>query len=288
MAMQKALQNVIRTENEWSVSEVNSLLRVLADKKRKMEIDDKEVEMDVLTDFLHKAKQQKEEELSKLKGEIAFLNEDLERVDEMKSELMGSRDHAEDAILEQPPLKKIALASDAETVPDLNSGTRNSDLSKKEGESLKQPSPDKPLPRTTLTESVAAKKRRVYTHFDDLENCYFDLRQKSQFCSDQNHSALNSFSECLSRITRFSKFNPLASLKYGDMFNSSSIVSSIEFDRDDEYFATAGVTKKIKVFEYNTVVHDPVDIHYPIKEMACHSKISCLSWKHVYQVSDSQ
>jgi hypothetical protein len=28
---------------------------------------------------------------------------------------------------------------------------------------------------------------------------------------------------------------------------------SIEFDRDDELFATAGVSKRIKVFEFSTV-----------------------------------
>lgn len=49
--------------------------------------------------------------------------------------------------------------------------------------------------------------------------------------------------------------------------------SSIEFDRDCDYFAIAGVTKKIKVFEYGTVIQDAVDIHYPVNEMTCNSKI---------------
>ncbi|KAH3794024.1 hypothetical protein DPMN_147553 [Dreissena polymorpha] len=48
---------------------------------------------------------------------------------------------------------------------------------------------------------------------------------------------------------------------------------SIEFDRDCDFFAIAGVTKKIKVFEYGTVIKDVVDIHYPIGEMTCSSKI---------------
>ncbi len=30
---------------------------------------------------------------------------------------------------------------------------------------------------------------------------------------------------------------------------------SIEFDRDDELFATAGVSRRIKVFEFATVYH---------------------------------
>lgn len=48
---------------------------------------------------------------------------------------------------------------------------------------------------------------------------------------------------------------------------------SIEFDKDNDFFAIAGVTKKIKVFEYGTVIMDAVDIHYPVHEMACNSKI---------------
>ena len=48
---------------------------------------------------------------------------------------------------------------------------------------------------------------------------------------------------------------------------------SIEFDRDCDYFAIAGVTKKIKVFEYGMVIQDAVDIHYPVNEMTCNSKI---------------
>lgn len=51
------------------------------------------------------------------------------------------------------------------------------------------------------------------------------------------------------------------------------LCSSIEFDRDCDYFAIAGVTKKIKVFEYGTVIQDAVDIHYPVNEMTCNSKI---------------
>ena len=42
---------------------------------------------------------------------------------------------------------------------------------------------------------------------------------------------------------------------------------------DDEHFATAGVTKKIKVFNFANVVQDPVDVHFPMREMQCRSKI---------------
>nr|DAD20367.1 TPA_asm: hypothetical protein HUJ06_021830 [Nelumbo nucifera] len=53
---------------------------------------------------------------------------------------------------------------------------------------------------------------------------------------------------------------------------------SIEFDRDDELFATAGVSRRIKVFEFSSVVNEPTDVHCPIVEMSTRSKLSCLSW----------
>lgn len=57
------------------------------------------------------------------------------------------------------------------------------------------------------------------------------------------------------------------------VFDRIFLCFSIEFDRDCDYFAIAGVTKKIKVFEYGTVIQDAVDIHYPVNEMTCNSKI---------------
>ena len=68
-----------------------------------------------------------------------------------------------------------------------------------------------------------------------------------------------------------------------DMFNNSSIVSSIEFDKNQEFFAIAGVTKKIKIYDYNVVLKDMVDIHYPTTEMVCSSKISCISWSSFHK-----
>ena len=67
------------------------------------------------------------------------------------------------------------------------------------------------------------------------------------------------------------------------MFNNSSIVSSIEFDKDQEFFAIAGVTKRIKIYDYNVVLKDMVDIHYPTTEMVCSSKISCISWSSFHK-----
>lgn len=53
---------------------------------------------------------------------------------------------------------------------------------------------------------------------------------------------------------------------------------SIEFDRDDDLFATAGVSRRIKVFDFSAVVNEPTDAHCPVVEMTTRSKLSCLSW----------
>ncbi|KAB0377020.1 hypothetical protein FD755_011464 [Muntiacus reevesi] len=93
--------------------------------------------------------------------------------------------------------------------------------------------------------TLASRRKRLTAHFEDLEQCYFSTR--------------------MSRISVCTLF------------------LSIEFDRDCDYFAIAGVTKKIKVYEYGTVIQDAVDIHYPENEMTCNSKISCISWSSYHK-----
>ena len=59
--------------------------------------------------------------------------------------------------------------------------------------------------------------------------------------------SLDKFCDGLDKFTQFRTFKELATLTYGDPSSNCCIVSSIEFDRDGEFFAVAGVTKKIKV-----------------------------------------
>jgi hypothetical protein len=71
----------------------------------------------------------------------------------------------------------------------------------------------------------------------------------------------------------------LAQLPRASARQSSSILSSIEFDRDGQLFATAGVSKRVSIYEYSAVINNPmVDVHRPSQEIVTRSKISCLSW----------
>lgn len=149
------------------------------------------------------------------------------------------------------------------------------------------------LDDTTL-DCMNRRKNKMLVHFDVLESCYFNTRAKSLILSsseDDTNDGLEDFTRSLNQFTSYSGLRPLAHLCYtSDLFSGSSIVSSIEFDKDNEFFAIAGVTKKIKLFEYASVVRDSLDMHYPVIEMECNSKISCVSWssylKHIMASSD--
>ncbi|KAG6557459.1 hypothetical protein Mapa_000732 [Marchantia paleacea] len=140
---------------------------------------------------------------------------------------------------------------------------------------------------------MMAKKRRVAQQFEDLQECYLQKRRRKvafqrqkmlkdsslkadDLCMDR--SGLEDFQSVLTAFTRYSKLRVIAELRHGDLFHSSNIVSSIEFDRDDEFFATAGVSRRIKVFEFASVVNELADVHCPVVEMTTRSKLSCLSW----------
>ncbi|CAG8435933.1 6898_t:CDS:10 [Diversispora eburnea] len=132
-------------------------------------------------------------------------------------------------------------------------------------------------------------RKRKHTEVDDLTEDIVTLLDRIEVPHEPNlqnkkQRGLSRFSTTLKTFTRYSNFRLVNTLRYGDIFNTSSIVSTIEFDRDNEYFATAGVTKKIKIFEYGNIERnkygDAFGRHLSSNEMACRSKISCLSWNN--------
>lgn len=132
----------------------------------------------------------------------------------------------------------------------------------------------------------------MYNYFDDLASCYFSTKAKDLIFGKDDKTkgppqadlALNQFRESLIKFSTYSSLRLLTTLNYSnDLFNNSTIVSSIEFDKDSEFFAIAGVTKRIKVFDYGNVMKDTVNMHYPCIEMSSRSKISCISWHNYHK-----
>ncbi|XP_057797389.1 protein SPA1-RELATED 4 isoform X2 [Salvia miltiorrhiza] len=170
--------------------------------------------------------------------------------------------------------------------------------------------------KSEIPGSFLSKSSRLMKNFRKLESAYFltrrrsvktasrSLARQSQVSSDgrggsniaterssiSNPSSrernieqkpngwINTFLEGLCKYLSFSKLKVKADLKQGDLLNSSNLVCSLSFDRDGEFFASAGVNKKIKVFEYNSILNEDRDIHYPVVEMASRSKLSSICW----------
>ena len=80
-----------------------------------------------------------------------------------------------------------------------------------------------------------------------MSYCLFIVDQHNPSTQDTCSSS-SLFCDTLTDVTKYSSFQELSTLYYGDgPIGSSSIVSSIEFDKDGEFFAVGGVTKRIKV-----------------------------------------
>lgn len=251
----------IISEDNLDLPNVNNLLEILQNKKQKLEADNQLSQHLILKDFLQHVRQKKQEQLDQLQKELSLIDEDLSKVEVLISETKRRYTSFSDHLVPNG----FDMPTDSGSQDGFN-GSKNA---------------AKPFFNAT----TATRRKKVHQHYEDLEQCYFSIRQKRLFEFEDKNDGLDEFTESLSKFTRFSSFRPLATLCYAsDMYNgSSNIVSSIEFDRDCDYFAIAGVTRKIKIYEYDTVIKDAVDIHYPVNEMVCNSKISCVTWSSYHK-----
>ncbi|XP_035655922.1 E3 ubiquitin-protein ligase COP1-like isoform X2 [Oncorhynchus keta] len=270
----QVFQDVLGTDQEnLDLANVNLMLGLLVQKKKQLEAESQAAQRQILMEFLKEARRNKREQLEQLQKELNFLEEDIKRVEEMSGlySPVSDMDRNLDSTVpnfEAPSPAPSSLIDSTEYVsqPPGFGGTSQGKR------------------QTWYNSTLASRRKRLTAHFEDLEQCYFSDRMTRITDDTRNVNQLDDFMECLSKFTRFNSVRPLATLSYAsDLYNGSSIVSSIEFDRDGDYFAIAGVTKKIKVFEYGTVIQDAVDIHYPVNEMTCNSKISCISWSSYHK-----
>ncbi|KAM7280114.1 hypothetical protein ACFE04_007248 [Oxalis oulophora] len=154
------------------------------------------------------------------------------------------------------------------------------------------------LPNKTLCD---AWDNKLLKNIVQLENAYFSTRSmiqptevdsttradKDLFRDSDSwrHSTkpddpLGAFFGGLCKYARYNKFEVRGLLRTSDLNNSANVICSLSFDRDEDFFASAGVSKKIKIFEFNALLNDSVDIHYPVTEMSNKSMLSCVSWNN--------
>ncbi|KAM3283421.1 E3 ubiquitin-protein ligase COP1 isoform X1 [Capsicum chacoense] len=307
------LRQEIQQGCEVSVKELDSLLTLLIDKKRKMEQEESETNLQILLEFLQCLKKQKIDELNEIQNDLQYIKEDIYSVEKRRIELyrtqgryqakMRSLVDDSSAMTVRPPLREKGCGA-------IVYSSVNSQEQGRAGTSQPRNNTDARAPRNSQTvqwkddsnsgsdsqdpkqpAKALARKRRVHAQFNELQDCYLQKRRywarESQkqgervanIMNKEGYSAgLEDFQSVLSTFTRYSRLRVVAELRHSDLFHSANIVSSIEFDRDDELFATAGVSRRIKVFEFSSVVNEPADVQCPVVEMSTRSKLSCLSW----------
>ncbi|GMP73326.1 hypothetical protein CsSME_00031111 [Camellia sinensis var. sinensis] len=296
-----------------SVKELDSLLTLLEEKKRKIEQEEAETNVQILLDFLHCLRKQKLEELNEIQTDLQYIKEDINAVERHRIDLYRAKERYSvklRMLLDDPSATKAwpslmdrrrcGILSSIPPSPQglcwMNEG--NSQNRKVDGKALvssqmvqRKDSYSGSDSHVTQSGLAVARKRRVHAQFNDLQECYLQRRrhwvrqsykQEERDTNAMNregyHAGLEDFQSVLSTFTRYSRLRVVAELRHGDLFHSANIVSSIEFDRDDELFATAGVSRRIKVFEFSSLVNESVDVQFPVVEMSTRSKLSCLSW----------
>ncbi|KAK1378343.1 E3 ubiquitin-protein ligase COP1 [Heracleum sosnowskyi] len=306
------LRQALQQGCEVSVKELDILLSMLAEKKRKMEQEEAETNLQIMHDFLQCLKKQKLEELNGIQAELRYIKEDINVVERQRIELYRAQERyavkpkmlTEDTstkkawpslvdkhgsgIMSSPNVQgqcRMASGSLQDRRADAKALRSSQMLQRKDACSGSD------SPHNTQSGVSAARKRRIHAQFNELQECYLQKRRQrdrqahkqeerdTTAVSREGFSAgLEDFQSVLSSFTRYSRLRVIAELRHGDLFHAANIVSSIEFDRDDELFATAGVSRRIKVFEFNSVVNESADVQCPVVEMSTRSKLSCLSW----------
>ncbi|XP_038651120.1 E3 ubiquitin-protein ligase COP1 isoform X1 [Scyliorhinus canicula] len=276
----QAIQDVLITDQDsLDLPNVNLMLELIIQKKQQLEAESQAAQLQILMEFLQEAKRNKKEQLDQLQKELKVLEEDIKRVE---------------GLIFNETTGMYSPVSESTHVPNLDSTVPQFEAPSPSHSSIIDSTEYSQPPgfggssqgkrQTWYNNTLASRRKRLTAHFEDLEQCYFSTRLSRLSDETRSVNQLEEFQECLSKFTRYSSVRPLATLSYAnDLYNGSSIVSSIEFDRDCDFFAIAGVTKRIKVFEYGTVIQDAVDIHYPVNEMTCNSKISCISWSSYHK-----
>ncbi|KAJ8428030.1 hypothetical protein Cgig2_027636 [Carnegiea gigantea] len=286
-------QALNRQDCEISVKELDSLLCLLAEKKRKMEQEEAETNLKILLEFLVCLRKKKMEMLNEIQKDLQYIKEDINAVQKRKLDLLNVnnrymlRSTAANDVARRGMWRAVARPDDFSTPEPVTSG------SPLEGEGNVNP----PVHCQTLSENdvnaksesqhlvysekFMARKRQIQEQFNDLQECYLqkrrhwakqsqelEARDLNDAGSSYYHQGLEDFQSVLSSVTRY----------------------SIEFDRDDELFATAGVSRQIKVFELSSVMNEPAQVHCAVVDIATRSKLSCLSWnkytKHYIASSD--
>ncbi|KAG2410849.1 Protein SPA1-RELATED 2 [Vigna angularis] len=275
----EADKKILNTCKEILQSDVINGTKVVDCEELLSSLNQYDAESELLLHFLISLKEQKHVDAHKLTEEIRCMESDIKEV-ERRHDL------------------RLSLAS---------SSLKNNSSCGIEGVSLlKEASSAEILPPVYTVSKE--NELRLMKNMCLLENAYFStrstiklpgtetatrpdkdvLRNSDKFCVAQKEmekhtDTLGAFFDGLCKYARYQKFEVRGILRTADFNNPVNVICSLSFDRDGDYFAAAGISKKIKVFQFDAIFNNSVDIHYPVVEMVNRSRLSCVCWNSYVQ-----
>ena len=263
---------------EDDLERLTPLVKTLSEKHRSLVLESRAVSRGVLKEFLVESRARKQASAAALERELRCLDADIDAVRrEIEALGGGARVSHERSDLHDKEVIAHAMEALGLTRP---------------GES-----------QIVIDES---KRRRVLRQFSELQSWYSKRRsaERDDVTSDggkSSGSALNGgrgyapdsttmeeFSTIIDTFKRYSNISIAAEIRgEEDASNPGAPVSSIEFDSTQEYFATAGVSKRIQFYNLEHVLEGS---QQPADEINTRSKLTCLSYnkfvKHHIAASD--
>ncbi|KAJ2784206.1 hypothetical protein H4R18_001261 [Coemansia javaensis] len=266
----RQIQASVESDDALDPQDIDALLLLLQQKKQALRSSERQFELGTLRQFLMTARARKAAAMEALRKELLLVDEDLDYVAGQLEQSAPSDDgYAESHRLPRARAALRARAADGAGAQVPNSIAPDDGAAAlvdcgptaAAGSSLLPATPTTAT-TTTMTAAAAAApaaaaaaversqySRRVNEHYGDLEAYYFDTRMRGA-----GEEGLSEFMETLTTVARYERFRHVATLRYGDSTASTAIVASIEFDRDEEIFAVAGVARKIKIYDYMNVM----------------------------------
>jgi len=265
------------SSDDLRLEDLDQLLKMLLQRQEELKLTNKKVSELLLHDFLKHLQQTKTEELNKIQYELQLINEDCKQVEDC---LDTMHEKGKD-------LMKLSTNDECK-ITATNEVTAATGTSSKD--ELAAPTTDAiDLSPTHKMQSLLLKRKRIlHRYFDELNQSYIQAHNKDWKdlnIKDTSQSVvLDQLRTTVSKMTTYSEIRCLASVNYNsDLYSMSSIVSSVDFDKTYEHFAMAGVTKRIKIFNFANILAKPSGVHYPLYEMTHNAKISCVSWNRYFR-----
>ncbi|CAA7042247.1 unnamed protein product [Microthlaspi erraticum] len=220
-----------------------------------LSIEQEDTESELLQHFLVLSQEQRQKQAGALMTEIGSLEADIE-------EIVRRR-----CAIRPLTLEEASTSSPASSVPEMRLSRNIKQL-------------ESAYFASRIDAHLPEARYRLRPDRDLLrnrDNVISELENSETWSSDDR---VGVFFDGLCKYSRYSKFETRGVLRTGELNNTSNVICSLGFDRDEDYFATAGVSKKIKIFEFNSLFNESVDIHYPAVEMPNRSKLSSVCWNN--------